>query len=363
MSKAKHRVAIIGCGRLGQGYVNAYSAFPETEIVAIAEYNDERRAAVGERFGVSALYKDVSALLKDAAPDIAAIVTPTKFYKDAVIACAEAGVKGVSTDKPIAATLSDADEMVESCRSRGVVYSGGNLQRAMPEVQDAAARIESGEFGELIGAAVHRFGGEISGGGCQHIAVLTQLANARVEEVIAWASPPEALEGEDDGGLIIHGRFRLASGLECSVFGSETPLRGISLWTEDSLIEWDWAPPAIYQGFNNSGNRVKIDPNYGYEPYESRDGSDKYLNNSIRTFLSAVEGGGKLAVSGDDLRHALEVAIACKVSALSGNKPIKLPLDDRSLTLRPVQYRWLGGDVSGRPQSLEEAAGKKKPAK
>ena len=60
-------------------------------------------------------------MLKDIVPDIAAVVTPTKWMKESVIACAQAGVKGVSTDKPIAAKLSDADEMVDVCNSLGVV--------------------------------------------------------------------------------------------------------------------------------------------------------------------------------------------------------------------------------------------------
>ena len=90
-----YSVAIIGCGRLGQHYATAYSTYPDTEVVAIAEYNSDRRRVVGERFGVKALYPDAESLLRDIVPDIAAVVTPTKYYKDAVIACAESGVKGV----------------------------------------------------------------------------------------------------------------------------------------------------------------------------------------------------------------------------------------------------------------------------
>ena len=58
MTDEKLRVAIIGCGRMGQQYAEVYNTFENTEIVAIAEYNDERRKVVGERFGVKALYKD-----------------------------------------------------------------------------------------------------------------------------------------------------------------------------------------------------------------------------------------------------------------------------------------------------------------
>ena len=192
MTDIKHRVAIIGCGRLGQQYAEAYSDFPETEIVALAEHNPERRRAVGERFGVKALYADAESLLRDVVPDVAAVVTPTKYYKDAVIACAEAGVKGVSCDKPIAGVLADADEMVRVCEERGVVFAGGNLQRAMSEVREAAKRIHSGALGEVEGVALHGWGIQISGGGCQHISVLRLFTGAEVDEVIAWATPQEA---------------------------------------------------------------------------------------------------------------------------------------------------------------------------
>ena len=38
-------------------------------------------------------------------------------------------------------------------------------------------------------------------------------------------------------------------------------------------------------------------------------------------------------------------AYTAKVSAASGNVPIRLPLEDRSLTLYPNKQRWLGQDT------------------
>ena len=109
--EAKLRVALIGCGRMGQEYAKFYSVLDNTEIVAIAEYNDERRKAVGERFGVRALYRDTEEMYgqMEGVPDLAVTVLPGKFIKDAVIASAQAGVRGVSTEKPIGAKLSDVD--------------------------------------------------------------------------------------------------------------------------------------------------------------------------------------------------------------------------------------------------------------
>ncbi len=354
MAQRRYRVAIIGCGRMGQQYAEAYQAYPDTEIVALAEYNPERRRIVGERFGVRALYPDAAALLRDVVPDIAAIVTPAKYTKEAVIACAEAGVKGVSADKPLAAVLADADEMVEACAARNIVFSGGNLQRAMHEVQEAAARLHAGEYGPLRGACVHRYGLEISGGGCQHISILRLFTGAEVAQVMAWGGPPEALDAATDEGLAIHGHFRMTSGLECLVFGVPTPHRGVDVWTDQALVRWDWAPPEVYLGVDAQGCRRRLE--VSYQPYAWSEFS--YLTGSIRSLLAAVETGLQPWISGHDLRQALEVAIAARLSARQGSVPVSLPLADRSLSLYPAPYRWLGGDDTGCPQSLDEAAGR-----
>jgi predicted dehydrogenase len=351
MAEPKYTVAIIGCGRLGQHYAEVYQTLPNTELVAIVEHNPERRRAVGERFGIKALYPDAEAMYREIVPDIAVVVLPGKYIKDAVVASAEAGVKGVSTDKPIGACLADVDEMVEVCEERGVVFAGGNLQRALSEVQEVAGWLRAGNYGELRGACVHRWGGEISGGGCQHIAVLRLLAQAEITEVIAWGTPEAALQSDNDDGLIINGQFQLSNGLICPVFGEETPYRGVDVWTDDTLIRWDWAPPEIYRGFDQNGARIKVETTYTPVQYPRF----TYMATSIMSFLDVVSNGGELAISGHDLRQSLEAAVAAKYSALWGSVPLKLPLEDRSLTLYPRPYRWLGGDQSGRRQTYQEA--------
>ncbi len=351
MAQSEYTVGIIGGGRLGQHYIEVYQTLPDTNVVAIAEINEERRRAVGERFGITAQFADAEAMFREVVPDLAVVVLPGKYIKEAVVASAQAGVKGVSTDKPIGACLADVDEMVDMCAERDVVFAGGNLARALNAVQDAARWLRDGDYGELRGASVHRWSGEISGGGCQHIAVLRLLAGAEVSEVIAWGDPEEALHSDKDEGLAINGLFRLSNGLACPVFGMETPHRGVQVWTDDALVGWDWAPPEIYQGFDEAGARIKVERAFTPEEYPRF----SYMGTTVRSFIDAVSTGSELAISGRDLRQSLEVAIAAKHSALWGSVPLKLPLEDRSLTLYPRDYRWLGGDRSGRPQSYQEA--------
>ena len=348
MGQKRHRVVVIGCGYLGQKYVNAYQTFPDTEVVAIAENNPDRRKAVGEKYGVNALYADADALLKEEDPDIVAVATPTKYYKEIVLACVEVGVKAVSADKPIGAVLSDVDEMIEACETNGVLFAGGYLQRAMNEVQEAAKRLRSGELGQIIGARVAGWGNEISGGGCQHVSVLRLFTDAEVEEVTAWSMPaggmvPHLLPTNGDAGLNINGIFRLSNGLDCPVFAREYPNEGVDVWTEEALVKWRFGVPEIYRGFDSDGARTLIDP--AYEPYEWSEFG--HLTGAIRSFLAAIETGSEPWITGRDLRAALEIATASKLSADLGGVPVKLPLENRSLTLYPADYRWLGGDPTG----------------
>ena len=57
--------------------------------------------------------------------DIVDCVLPVKYNPDMVVLAAErSGAKGIVSEKPIAAKLSDADRMLEACRSRGIPVAG-----------------------------------------------------------------------------------------------------------------------------------------------------------------------------------------------------------------------------------------------
>ena len=363
----KLKVAIIGCGRLGQQYATAYSTYPDTEIVAIAEYNTERRKAVGHRFGVNNLYSDAESMLKTIVPDIAAVVTPTKWMKESVIACANAGVKGVSTDKPLSASLSDADEMVEACRSNGTIFAGGNLAVAHNHVQETAKWIRQGKFGNIKGGILNCMADDLTGGGVQWISALRLFMNSEVSKVIAWGKPESDVYNNNS---IMHsnGIFEMENGITVPFFRENVidiykekiridknvvhkAKMGLDIWTEDSLIRWFWEDVDIYKGFDNQGKRKIHVPEFSDWNWQEFN----YLTGSTRSLIDSIRTGSKLSISGHDLRQAIEVAIAIKLSAQLGNVPVKMPLEDRSNSLMPVKGRWLGGDLSGNPQSVTDA--------
>ena len=166
--------------------------------------------------------------------------------------------------------------MVAGCERRGIVFAGGTLQRAVAQVQEAAARLRAGEYGSLTGGAVHSFGGEISGGGCQAISVLRLLANSEVVEVVAFErlpnqDPPEMLDGQpmltpNDNGRNFAGQFRMASGLVMPFHpptGNPDDLAGVDVWSETTLVRWAWESPQVFERTEHGAFR-EIEPDYSW---------------------------------------------------------------------------------------------------
>lgn len=97
--------------------------------------------------------------------------------------------------------MADADAMAGACAAAGVVFAGGALTKAYPEVQEAAARLAAGVYGAVVGASVHGWSSEILGAGCQHTSVLRLLTGAEVTAVVAWCEQPDGLR-DGDGRLV-----------------------------------------------------------------------------------------------------------------------------------------------------------------
>jgi predicted dehydrogenase len=265
-----YRVAVVGCGTMGQEYCMAYDTFPDCELVGLVDANAERCGWLAERFGLAPAAvcytpDDLPAMLREARPDIVCVVTPVMFMKQTVLTCCEHGasVRGIQCEKPIGGCLADADAMVAACAARGIILGGGNAQRAIPALQELSARLRGGVYGALSGASVHGFQGEIVGGGVQAISVLRLLLDDEVSAVKAYRAemePDDSARAKAiasghpepfDSGLRYSATFTMRdSGMVVPVY--PTPVEwggGVEVWSDstDSMLRWGWPrPPDIY---------------------------------------------------------------------------------------------------------------------
>ena len=190
----------------------AYRFHPQTEVVAAADTDAETLGLFCDRFEVPG-YADYREMLASERLDIVAAILPVGPNPDVVVEQRpEPGCKAVQCEKPMAATLVDADRMVEACRANGVALAVGDLDRNLPEYGTARALIEAGEIGEVSSiTATGGTGTELSGGGCQVLSLVRLFAgDADVAWAIGWMAD-DAASDHDQGGA---GYLRFVTGTE-----------------------------------------------------------------------------------------------------------------------------------------------------
>ena len=157
---AQFRVGIIGCGRpwksqdaSGFGMANfharGYTASPDTTIVALADINLDNARAFQAAHGGEHIYADYHEMLAREQLDIVSICTWPRYHAPMVVAAAEAGVKAIHCEKPMAPSYAEALRMVEICEAKGVQLTFNHQRRFAAPFRAARDLLKSGSIGQL----------------------------------------------------------------------------------------------------------------------------------------------------------------------------------------------------------------------
>ena len=160
-----YRVCIVGCGRMGgtideevegtpyqhlipYSHAAGYVTCERTTIVAAADVVEEKAQYVGSKWNIPRLYTDYREMIEREQPDIVSIATRPGNHAEITIFAAEHGVKGIYCDKPLCASMEEADAMVRVCEQYGVKFNLGTQRRFTPGYIKMREIVESGEIGE-----------------------------------------------------------------------------------------------------------------------------------------------------------------------------------------------------------------------
>lgn len=144
------RMGLIGAGVIGRRHIKAMQAVPAMKLVAIAD-PAETSAGLAAEQGASH-WPDASAMLAGETLDAVIIATPTDRHHEDAIACLDAGL-ALLIEKPVTATLDQADAIVSRAEAAGLVVLVGHQRRYYPAVAEARRLIDSGRIGRLMGVS------------------------------------------------------------------------------------------------------------------------------------------------------------------------------------------------------------------
>jgi UDP-N-acetylglucosamine 3-dehydrogenase len=173
------KVGLIGAGAISRVHLEAYVRSQRVEAMAVADPDEEARAAIAERYGIiKEAYGDEAELLADESVEVVDICTPHHLHHRQAMAALEAG-KHVIVEKPIALTLEQADEMMAKAEAgKGRLFCALS-QRMYPAHLKAKELIEEGEIGKPFLGIVNVLGDEL----------------VRMNDPESWKGDPERAGG------------------------------------------------------------------------------------------------------------------------------------------------------------------------
>lgn len=125
------RILVIGLGNMGMSHAKAYHALDGYEIVGICARSKIPADKLPDGFADYPQFSDFHTALAETKPDAVSINTYTETHADFAIAAFEAGAH-VFIEKPLAATVTDAERVVASARKHNRKLVIGYILRHHP---------------------------------------------------------------------------------------------------------------------------------------------------------------------------------------------------------------------------------------
>jgi myo-inositol 2-dehydrogenase / D-chiro-inositol 1-dehydrogenase len=158
VSDVSVKVGVIGAGTMGETHVRALAhAVTAARVVAVADVDVERAAAVARAGGASTVHGDAHDLIADSNVEAVLIASTAETHEELVLASLDAG-KPVFCEKPLAATADGARRVVEAEAALGrELVRLGFMRRYDPAYLELKRLLDEGGIGDpLLVHCVHR---------------------------------------------------------------------------------------------------------------------------------------------------------------------------------------------------------------
>jgi predicted dehydrogenase len=151
----KHRVALIGAGRIAAVHLRYARGVRDARVVAVCDVDRARADELAKNHQVPAAFTDVDEMMRATEPNIVHVVTPPATHAALAIAAMERGAN-VLVEKPMAMTVDECDRMIEVARRNGRRICVDHNRLFDPVVRRARALVASGVAGDIVSVEAHQ---------------------------------------------------------------------------------------------------------------------------------------------------------------------------------------------------------------
>ncbi|GAC1459666.1 MAG: Gfo/Idh/MocA family oxidoreductase [Chamaesiphon sp.] len=317
------KIGIIGVGNMGQHHTRVLSLLKDVELVGVADINVERGLDTASKYRVR-FFEDYRDLLPYV--DAVCIAVPTRLHHEVGMACLQAGIHTL-IEKPIAASISEAESLVNAAAETQCILQVGHIERFNPAFQELSKVLKTEE---LLALEAHRMSPYSNRANdvsvvldlmIHDIDLLLELAAAPVVKLTASGS-----RASDSGFLdYVTAILGFANGIVATLTASKVThrkIRRLAAHCKNSLTEADFLNNEILIHRRTTANYMT---DYGQVLYRQDGLIEKVytsniepLNAELEHFVNCVRGGHQPSVGGQQALKALRLASLIEQMALDG---------------------------------------------
>lgn len=365
------RAAAIGStgrGNYGHGLDSVFVDLEGIDFVAIADDNPKGLQQTADNLKIAKRFADYRTMLAEVKPDLVSIGPRWTDQRVEMVEAAAAAGAHIYIEKPLAASLADADRMLGACEEAGIQMAVAHQMRGLPTIQKALSDLRAGKYGRLL--RMRARGKEDSRGGGEDLLVLgTHLLDLMTlfagqplwvsAKVLVGDRPvtkADARAPSEPVGVVAGDNLTATFGFADGVLGFFESRKNVAQSGKSPfgmLLECKQATVAIRQGevyvypapcllpeTSLEWEKVWIEDWHFYPDHMPRPMADRFLRGNkilVRDLVEAIQQGHKPLSSGADARWALEMIQGVYQSHLA-DKPVSFPLTPREHPLNSTRF-------------------------
>lgn len=298
MPIAPLRVGVIGVGHLGTRHAQIYASMPNVRLVAVCDI-DLRRARDVARSLRCHPYQDYRQIF--GVVDAASLATPTSLHGALGVPLLRHGVH-LLIEKPLAATLAEANALIQAARRHRRILQVGHVERFNAAVCAALRHLRRPRFAEIHRLSTYPFRGTdvsvVLDVMIHDLDLLLLLVRSPIRRLDALGV--SVLSSSED---IANARLEFASGCVANLTASrisDEPVRRIRVFQEDCYFSIDSKAQTVELA-RRAGGLIRRTP----LPVNQR----QPLQDELAAFVRSVRTGCAPAVSGIQGKAALDLAL------------------------------------------------------
>lgn len=317
------RVGVIGVGNMGQHHTRVLSRLKDVELVGVSDVNVERGLDTAGKYRIR-FFENYQDLIQQV--DAVCIAVPTRLHHSVGTACLQAGVH-VLIEKPIAASIAEAESLVNAAAVSNCILQVGHIERFNPAFQELHKVLKTEELLALEARRMSPYSQRANDVSVvldlmiHDIDLMLELAGSSVATLTASGS-----RAANSGYLdYVTATLRFANGMVATLTSSKVThrkIRTITAHCKNSLTEADFLNNEILIHRQTTANSFT---DYGQVLYRQDGLIEKVYTSNIEPlhaelehFVNCVRGGEQPSVGGEQALKALRLASLIEQMAIDG---------------------------------------------